>query len=70
MHSVNYVVEYIKFLKRKYRINGLMVIDGFFNCNAKCTIQLCEAIYKADLGIYFFAGGGKPRLLRREYLRA
>lgn len=70
MHSVEYVVENIKFLKRKYGINGLYIIDDLFIFNRKRTIQLCESIYKADLGVYFIGGGGKPSFVNAEMLEA
>jgi len=69
-HSIEYVVENIKFLKEKYGINGLYIIDDLFIFDRKRTIKLCESIYKADLGVYFFGSGGKPSLITSEMLES
>ena len=67
-HSPDYVVDYIKFLKEKYRINGLYVIDDLFVVDKKRTIRLCERLHQEDLGVVFFGSGGKPGLVGSEVL--
>mgnify|MGYP003975337507 FL=1 len=67
-HSADYIVGYIKFLKEKYRINGLYVIDDLFVVDKKRTIRLCERLHKEDLGVVFFGSGGKPGLVGEKVL--
>lgn len=69
-HSVDYVMENIKFLKNKYGINVMYIIDDLFNFDRDRTIELCERIYGEKLGVYFFAGGGKPSLVTAEMLKS
>lgn len=69
-HSPDYVVGQIKFLKEKYRINGLYVIDDLFVVDKKRTIRLCERLHKEDLGVVLFGSGGKPGLVGDEVLAA
>lgn len=69
-HSTKYMIEYLKFLKQKYAVNCLYIIDDLFTCNKARTIELCEAIHKADLGLRFVAGGGKPSLITIEMLES
>lgn len=67
-HSVEFVLTYLKTLKEKYKINGLYVIDDLLNCNQKHAIALFDSITKADLGLFFIAGGGKPSLVSPELM--
>ena len=69
-HSVDYVIENIKFLKTKYGINALYIIDDLFTFDRKRTIELCESIYKANLGVYFMGSGGKPSFVTAEMLES
>jgi radical SAM superfamily enzyme YgiQ (UPF0313 family) len=67
-HSPDYVVGYIKFLKEKYRINGLYITDDLFVVDKKRTIRLCERLHQEDLGVVFLGSGGKPSLVGGEVL--
>lgn len=69
-YSINYVVEYIKFLKKKYNINALYIIDDLFILNRKRTIELCERISNANLNLYFFGSGGKTSLITSDMLQS
>jgi len=70
MHSIDYVIDNIRFLKDKYRINMLYIVDDLFTSDRKRTIELCEAIYNANLGVYFMGSGGKPSLITSEVLKS
>jgi radical SAM superfamily enzyme YgiQ (UPF0313 family) len=69
-HSIDYVIENIKFLKNKYDINGFYVMDDLFTANRRRTIELCDSLYKADLGVYFIGSGGKPSLVTEDMLQS
>lgn len=69
-HSTKYMIDYLKFLKQKYNINCLYIIDDLFICNRQRTIELCDAIQKTNLSLYFVAGGGKPSLVTLEMLQS
>lgn len=67
-NSTKYVIDYIKLLKQKYRVNSFLIIDDLFTGNRQRTIELCDAIYEAGLGLSFVGSGGKPSLVTREML--
>jgi len=69
-HSTKYVIENIRFLKRKYGVNCFYIIDDLFNCDRNRTIELCESIHRENLGVRFVSGGGKPSLITEEMLRS
>ena len=69
-HSADYVVDHIKFLKKKYRVNGLYVIDDLFVVDKKRTIRLCERLHQENLGIFLFGSGGKPGLVGDKVLES
>lgn len=69
-HSVDYVIENIRFLKKKYDINGLHIIDDLFIFDRKRTIDLCKGIHKANLGVYFMGSGGKPSFIKPDMLES
>lgn len=69
-NSTKYMIEYMKFLKNKYSVNCFYIIDDLFTANRKRTIELCDTIYKENLGVSFAAGGGKPSLVTLEMLES
>jgi len=69
-YSIDYVLNNIKFLKNKYNINGLYIIDDLFTFNRKRTIELCERICQEKLNVYFVGSGGKPSLVTADILAA
>ena len=70
INSNDYVVNHLKFLRRKYDVNCLYMLDDLFTLSHKRTIELCEAIAKADLGFYIMGSGGKPELITDKMLES
>ena len=69
-HSIDYVLNNIRFLKTKYNINVLYIIDDLFTFNRKRTIELCEKVCQEKLDVYFVGGGGKPSFVTADMLAA
>lgn len=45
-HSIDYMINHIKWLVDKYDVNHLLIEDDMFNFSPQRTIQFCEAISK------------------------
>jgi anaerobic magnesium-protoporphyrin IX monomethyl ester cyclase len=67
-HSADYVIGNIKYLREKYRINGIVLQDDMFVVDPKRTERLCDRLYEEDLGISLFVSGGKPNLVTDKVL--
>jgi len=67
-HSPDYIVGYIKYLRKKYGINCLYVVDDMFVVDPKRTKRLCDRLYEENLGVALFVSGGKPNLVTNEVL--
>jgi radical SAM superfamily enzyme YgiQ (UPF0313 family) len=67
-NSVDYVIGNIKYLRKKYGANAIMIQDDMFVVDPKRTIELCEKLYQENLGIALFVSGGKPNLVTDEVL--
>ena len=67
-HTVEYVINNIKYLQKKYNVNLFYIIDDLFIFRPKWVMELCDEIIAQKLNVYFFAGGGKPSLINKEML--
>lgn len=68
-HSVGYVINHIKFLKKKYGISGFQFCDELFNSSYEWVMELCDAIQKNKLDIFFMIGGARADKIDENILR-
>ncbi|OGV37083.1 MAG: B12-binding domain-containing radical SAM protein [Lentisphaerae bacterium GWF2_49_21] len=55
--STEAIIEEIKYLKNKYRINYIEFADELLMSSEKRTMELCEGFIKSDLGFKWFCSG-------------
>jgi len=67
-HSVDYLIEQIKFLVREYKINGFTLFDELIMVNKPWLMEFCDRLVEEDLDVVFFSGGGKPNMFTRDLL--
>lgn len=48
-HSIEYTIDYIKFLIKKYDVKNLRIMDDTFTVNNDRVLQFCEAIQKNNI---------------------
>lgn len=68
-HSIEYVVNYLKHLKREYGITHIFTWDDLIMVDRHWLADLCDAIVHENLGLRIFTSGGKPDLVTREVLQ-
>lgn len=69
-HSVDYVINHIRYLKEKYRVSGFYFYDELFNSDYGWVMELCDEIEKNNLDIFYIVPGARAdkvdeRMLRR-----
>ncbi|MBU1781753.1 B12-binding domain-containing radical SAM protein [bacterium] len=69
-HSVDYIVEAIKFLKRDYSIDFVSFQDDEFIATPKRVEEFCERLQRADIRIKWSATGRVNLANRELYKRA
>jgi len=67
-HSVDYVMEHIKFLKEKYNITSFLFSDELFNANRQWVLDFCDKLGKNNLDIVFEIGGARVDKVDNEML--
>jgi len=67
-HSVEYLVEMIRSMKRDFGITHLFTWDDLIMLNRSWLEELCDALIKEKLGVTIFTSGGKPNLMNRDLL--
>lgn len=68
-HSVEYIVNYLRHLKEKYRVNFIQTWDDLIMANKQWLSELCDALSGQNLGMSIFTSGGKPNLVTGELLK-
>lgn len=68
-HSVRYVIDHIKYLRKKYGIGGVQFCDELFNANIKWVNDFCDVLKKEDLGIFYIITGARAGNIDRDVLR-
>ncbi len=68
-HSVNYVIDHIKYLQNTYNCDGFQFCDELFNSNPEWVIALCEAIEKERLDIFYLVGGARVDKVNEKMLK-
>lgn len=68
LHSPEYVVGMIKFLKKNYNIREIMFYDGTFVINRQRLIGLCELMIKEKLNLAWSCNG-RIDLMTKEILK-
>lgn len=67
-HSVDYLINQILFLQKKYGINGFPLFDELIMVNRNWLASFCDRVVEEGLDVVFFSGGGKPNLLTKDLL--
>ena len=68
-HSVSYVIDHIKYLKETYGISGFQFGDELFNSSYEWVMELCDAIEKNNLDIFYLVGGARTDKIDEQMLR-
>lgn len=68
-HSVNYVINNILFLHRRYNANTFFILDDLFIADEERTLKLCQRLKELNLNLSIYATGGKPSLITKRLLR-
>jgi anaerobic magnesium-protoporphyrin IX monomethyl ester cyclase len=58
-HSVNYVINHIKFIMNSYGIRGFQFVDELFNPTKEWVTEFCKAIRKENIDIFYMIGGAR-----------
>ena len=58
-HSVNYVIEHIKYLQKTYGIFGFEFVDELFNRDVMWVMEFCDAIERENLDIFYMVDGAR-----------
>lgn len=66
-HSPEYISDYLRHLKTRYKIRGIVVLDSLANGHPKRFTTLLETIERLDLKVTF-ANGLRADLLRRKQI--
>lgn len=67
-HSVNYVIAHIKYLMETYGIKGFQFVDELFNVKPEWVIEICDAIVKENLDIFYLIGGARVDKINEKIL--
>ncbi|MBE1426398.1 radical SAM superfamily enzyme YgiQ (UPF0313 family) [Desulfomicrobium macestii] len=68
VHSVDYVVEHIKYVRKRFNVNNIAFYDETFNANRKWLFDFCRTARKELPDTYFWVGGARADLLDREVI--
>ncbi|MCK9376417.1 MAG: B12-binding domain-containing radical SAM protein [Syntrophobacterales bacterium] len=68
-HSVEYVIEHIKYLMNTYHIRGFQFVDELFNSDAEWVMGFCDALEREELDIYYLIGGARINKVNERMLR-
>lgn len=68
-HSVDYVIQHIKFLKAKHGIDGFSFADELFNSRSDWIYEFCDAIEKEKLDIFYIIAGARIDKMDEKILR-
>ncbi|MFA6078150.1 MAG: radical SAM protein [Candidatus Omnitrophota bacterium] len=68
-HSVGYVIKFIKFLKDKYKIDGLQFGDELFNSDPAWVMEFCDALEREKIDIFYFVVGARISKIDEKMLK-
>lgn len=58
-HSVGYVIEHLKYFINTFGIRGFQFTDELFNSNPKWVMELCDAIDREKMDIFYMLVGAR-----------
>lgn len=67
-HSVDYVLNHIKYVQQEFGVNNIAFYDENFNINKKWVQHFCQKVIEEKLDCYFWAGGNRADLFDKETL--
>lgn len=68
-HSVDYVVNHIKYLKETYNITYFMFSDELFNISHQWIFDFCNKLEKNNLNIIYIVGGARVNNIDKDMLQ-
>jgi len=68
-HSVDYVIQHIKFLNAKYGIGGFSFADELFNSRPEWIYEFCGALEREKLDIFYIVAGARLDKIDEKILR-
>lgn len=68
-HSVDYVIKHIKYLQQNFGIAGFQFCDELFNSSQEWIMQLCDAIERNNLDIFYLVAGVRADKIDEIMLR-
>jgi anaerobic magnesium-protoporphyrin IX monomethyl ester cyclase len=69
-HSVDYVINHIKYVKQTYGANNIAFYDETFNTNKKWVMEFCQRAEEELPDCFFWVGGARADRLDDEILEA
>lgn len=67
-HSVDYVINHLKFIRDKYNVKYFRFGDELFTINKKWVLEFTERVLKEKLGIFYVVHGARADTVNEEVL--
>jgi radical SAM superfamily enzyme YgiQ (UPF0313 family) len=68
-HSVDYVINHLRFLQERYQVRRFVFLDELFTVSKKWTIEFCDRVIRERLNIFFYVAGARTNTVDEETLR-
>ncbi|MHA2401980.1 MAG: B12-binding domain-containing radical SAM protein [Candidatus Kariarchaeaceae archaeon] len=68
-HSVDYVLEHLKYARDKFGVNNFAFYDETFNVDRKWVLEFCAQVKKDMPDSYFWMGGARADLLDEQLVK-
>ncbi len=68
-YSADYVLKHIKFLNKRYGIRGFQFADELFNGDKDRVYEICDAIEKSGINIFFTIGGARVDKIDKDMIK-
>lgn len=69
-HSVNYVINHLRYLNAAHDIDNFLIGDELFNFSQKWVLDFCYALKKSELNIKYLVAGARVDRMTEGMLRA
>lgn len=67
-HSVDYVINYLKYMKQEYSLDGFHFADELFNANPKWVEDFCNALKREKFNIFYMIAGARVNTMNADTL--
>ncbi len=68
-HSVDYVINHMKYLMENYGVEGFQFVDELFNPTQKWVDDFCNGMKKAGLDIFYLVAGARVDKIDADILQ-